>query len=119
MQVSRRGAKFGRLRAKAGTAVPTLQCYAVTENFEDGPKKRPHIPSMSASLNRSFGIKRFQTVHHCSVDVAYLRQHFGGDGYAKSPSGLKVLITSSSKRHVSNSASVAPAASVGGAVVSA
>jgi hypothetical protein len=45
MQLSRRGAKFRRFQAKTGTAVPTLQCYALAETFEGGSTKRPHIPS--------------------------------------------------------------------------
>src|SRR3981189_454461 len=44
MQLSRRGPKFRRFQAKTGTAVPTLQCYALAETFEGGSTKRPHIP---------------------------------------------------------------------------
>src|SRR3981189_320052 len=45
MQLSRRGPKFRRFQAKTGTAVPTLQCYALAETFEGASTKRPHIPS--------------------------------------------------------------------------
>ena len=34
------------------------------------PNQTACFPTMSASLNRPFGVKRFQTIHHHSVDVA-------------------------------------------------
>jgi hypothetical protein len=33
--------------------------------------QRPPAPINVRFSNRPFGVKRFQTIHHCSVDVAH------------------------------------------------
>jgi hypothetical protein len=38
---------------------------------ETGIESIAAVHSQCRFSNRSFGVKRFQTIHHCSVDVAH------------------------------------------------
>jgi hypothetical protein len=64
--------RIGRYKCIRSTPIYFVLALLSRPPYLARQRHKPNVNSwpMSASLNRPFEVKRFQTIHHCNVDVA-------------------------------------------------
>ena len=68
-----------------------LQCISRSWPLTDVPIALAHV----CFSNRPFWVKRFQTIHHYSVDVASLIGHFGSSAFRLSTTTVSMSLAGS------------------------